>query len=131
MKILIVEDQPDLRKLMRMTLEQDTHEVHDAVDADAGWQAVLDLQPDLALLDIMMPGQIDGLELCRRIRADVRTHAMKVVLVTARGHRNDMVAGLDAGADDYLLKPFSPLRLLEIVEQLGQLGQRGQRGQGG
>jgi len=125
MKILIVEDQPDLRKLMRLTLEQDDHEVHDAVDADAGWQAVLDLQPDLALLDIMMPGRIDGLDLCRRIRGDARTQAMKVVLVTARGHRNDMVTGMDAGADDYLLKPFSPLRLLEIVEQLGSSGRGG------
>lgn len=122
MKILIVEDQPDLRKLMRLTLESDAHEVHEAADAAAGWQAVLELQPDLALLDIMMPGEIDGLELCRRIRADVRTRAIKVVLVSARGHRNDMVAGLDAGADDYLLKPFSPLRLLEIVEQLGRSG---------
>jgi DNA-binding response OmpR family regulator len=118
MKILIVEDQPDLRKLMRMTLEQDTHEVHDAVDASAGWQALLELKPDLALLDIMMPGEIDGLELCRRIRADERTRGTKVVMVTARGHRNDMVAGMDAGADDYLLKPFSPMRLLEIVEQM-------------
>lgn len=120
MKILIVEDQADLRQLMRLTLVQDEHEVHEAVDAASGWQALLDLRPELALLDIMMPGEIDGLELCRRIRADPRTRAMKVVLVSARGHRNDMVTGLDAGADDYLLKPFSPLRLLEIVEQLAR-----------
>lgn len=115
MKILIVEDQADLRKLMQITLELDDHELHEAGDAQAGWDAALTLQPDLVLLDIMMPGEMDGLDLCRRLKADPRTAATKVVLVSARGHRNDMQIGMDAGADDYLLKPYSPMRLIEVV----------------
>ncbi|MDP4301775.1 response regulator transcription factor [Leptothrix discophora] len=118
MKILIVEDQADLRQLMQMTLGLDDHELHEAADAQAGWDAALAQRPDLVLLDIMMPGTMDGLDLCRRLKADPRTAAMKVVLVSARGHRNDMQIGLDAGADDYLLKPYSPLRLVEVVEAM-------------
>jgi DNA-binding response OmpR family regulator len=115
MKILIVEDQADLRKLMQMTLELDDHELHEAGDAESGWDVALAVLPDLVLLDIMMPGTIDGLDLCRRLKADPRTARTKVVLVSARGHRNDMQIGLDAGADDYLLKPYSPMRLIEVV----------------
>ncbi|MGY0196975.1 response regulator transcription factor [Leptothrix sp. BB-4] len=115
MKILIVEDQADLRKLMQMTLGLEDHELHEAADAHAGWDAALAVLPDLVLLDIMMPGTMDGLDLCRRLKSDPRTAHCKVVLVTARGHRNDMQIGHDAGADDYLLKPYSPMRLLEVV----------------
>ncbi len=118
MKILIVEDQADLRKLMQMTLGLDDHELHEAPDAHAGWDAALALRPDLVLLDIMMPGTMDGLDLCRRLKADPRTAGSKVVLVSARGHRNDMAIGMDAGADDYLLKPYSPMRLLDMVSAM-------------
>lgn len=116
--LLIVEDQPDIRRLMRTTLESDGFEIAEAVDAAAGWEAALRLHPDLILLDIMMPGEIDGLDLCRRLKADPATCAAKVLIVSARGHRNDVGIGRDAGADDYLLKPFSPMRLIEVVEQL-------------
>jgi len=115
MKILIVEDQADLRKLMQMTLGLEDHELHEAGDAHAGWELALAVLPDLVLLDIMMPGKMDGLDLCRMLKADPRTRHCKVILVSARGHRNDMQIGLDAGADDYLLKPYSPMRLLEVV----------------
>ncbi len=118
MKILIVEDQADLRKLMQMTLGLDDHELHEAPDAHAGWDAALAHQPDLVLLDIMMPGTLDGLDLCRRLKADPRTSRAKVVLVSARGHRNDMQIGMDAGVDDYLLKPYSPMRLLDMVSAM-------------
>jgi len=123
MKILIVEDQADLRKLMQMTLGLDDHELHEAPDAQAGWDAALVHQPDLVLLDIMMPGTMDGLDLCRRLKADPRTARTKVVLVSARGHRNDMQIGLDAGADDYLLKPYSPMRLLDVVSAMAAIAQ--------
>jgi DNA-binding response OmpR family regulator len=117
-KILIVEDQPEVRGLLRMTLEAEAFDVIEAGDGASGWDATLAHQPTLVLLDIMLPGTIDGLDLCRRIKADARTQRCKVVLVSARGHRNDMQIGLDAGADDYLLKPFNPLRVIEVVDAL-------------
>ena len=117
-KILIVEDAPEIRKLVRLTLGRPDRSITEAVDGASGWQAALRLQPDIVLLDIMMPGDPDGLQLCQRIKSDPQTCHAKVVLVSARGHRNDMVIGRQAGADDYLLKPFSPLRLVEVVEAL-------------
>jgi DNA-binding response OmpR family regulator len=121
-KILIVEDQSDIRKLIRMTLEDAEFEFTEAIDGVSGWEAAQRLQPHIVLLDIMMPGPIDGLQLCRQIKADALTRHAKVVLVSARGHRNDMTTGIEAGADDYLVKPFSPLRLLELVDSLRAVG---------
>jgi len=121
-QILVVEDQPELRKLMRMTLAQVDCDIAEAVDGASGWDQALRVRPDVVLLDIMMPGDLDGLELCRRIKADDRTRAAKVVLVSARGHRNDMSIGREAGADDYLLKPFSPSRLVEVIQRLSAPG---------
>ena len=118
MKILIVEDQPEIRKLLRLTLAGGQHELTEAVDGASGWDAVRLIQPDLVLLDIMMPGEPDGLQLCRQIKAFEGTRAAKVVLISARGHRNDMAIGREAGADDYLLKPFSRQRLLEVIQAL-------------
>lgn len=116
--LLIIEDHAEIRSLIRATLEQDDLEIVEAADASAGWELVQRLHPAIVLLDIMMPGEIDGLDLCRRIKADAATRATKVVMVSARGHRNDMTIGQEAGADDYLLKPFSPVRLMETVERL-------------
>ena len=117
-QILIVEDQPEIRKLLRMTLARADREISEAIDGASGWQAALRVCPDIVLLDIMMPGDPDGLQLCERIKSDAATRKAKVVLVSARGHRNDMVIGRQAGADDYLLKPFSPQRLVEVIDAL-------------
>ncbi|MDT8999972.1 response regulator [Paucibacter sp. APW11] len=117
-KVLIVEDQPELRALLRMTLEDEAFELVEAADAEAAWAEVQQQGPDIVLLDIMMPGAFDGLELCRRIKADARLQRCKVVLVSARGHRHDLEIGRQVGADDYLIKPFSPQRLLEVMHGL-------------
>lgn len=117
-KILIVDDQPQLRRLLRETLADFDCDLAEAADAEAAWKSAVRRPPDIVLLDIMLPGHEDGLQLCARLKADPRTAHAKVVLVSARGHRNDMRIGLDAGADDYLLKPFSPLRLLAVVQKL-------------
>jgi DNA-binding response OmpR family regulator len=117
-KILIVEDQPELRLLVRATLEEEGVEILECANADEGWREALRLSPDLIVLDIMMPGQMDGLQLCRRLKTTAATQRAKVVLISARGHRNDMAIGKDAGADDYLMKPFSPARLRDVVERL-------------
>ncbi len=75
-------------------------------------------RPDIVLLDVMMPGELDGLQLCRQLRSDPVMRHIKVVLLTARGQERDREAGRQAGADEYLVKPFSPLELIETIERL-------------
>lgn len=118
-RILIVEDHADIRRLIRMTLEFENYEIHEAVNADEGLQAVRQSRPDLLLLDIMMPGSMDGLDLCRLVKSDPTLGMPRVVLLTARGQSQDIKAGMKAGADAYLLKPFSPLKLMETIDTLG------------
>jgi len=118
-RILIVEDHADIRRLIRMTLEFENYEIHEAVNADEGLQAVRQSRPDLLLLDIMMPGSMDGLDLCRLVKSDPTLGMPRVVLLTARGQSQDIKAGMKAGADAYLLKPFSPLKLIETIDTLG------------
>ena len=117
-KILIVEDQPDIRKLIRMTLEFEDFEIHEAADGAFGLRMASAIGPDLVLLDVMMPGELDGLQVCQRIKSDPKLAGLKVVLLTARGQARDREAGQHAGADDYLVKPFSPLQLIETIERL-------------
>lgn len=114
-KILIVEDHADIRRLIRLTLEFEDCEIHEAPDAPAGWDLARAMQPDLVLLDVMMPGAINGLDLCRAIKADPKLRRVPVIVLSARGSSADREAGLQAGADAYLVKPFSPMQLLELV----------------
>lgn len=117
-KILIVEDHADIRKLLKMTLEFDDFEIHEASTGDAGLALCREICPDIVLLDIMMPGTLNGLEVCRQIKADHATRLTKVVLLTARVQAGDKEAGLAAGADDYLMKPFSTLQVLETIYRM-------------
>ena len=116
-KILIVEDHADIRRLIRMTLEFDDYEILEAENGDVGLAMATEHQPDLVLLDVMMPGSLNGLDVCRRLKS--WPHPPRVLLLTARGRSEDLDAGLQAGAEAYLVKPFSPLQLIEnINEQL-------------
>ena len=117
-RVLIVEDQADIRKLIRMTLEFEPYEVHEAADGAEGLGLAMSLKPDLILLDVMMPGELDGLAVCSRVRAEASLTHTRVVLLTARGQVKDRDAGQQAGADEYLIKPFSPLQLIETIERL-------------
>ncbi len=117
-KILIVDDQPDIRKLIRMTLEFEDYEIHEAADGAFGLRMASAVRPDLMLLDVMMPGEFDGLQVCQRIKSDPKLKHIKVVLLTARGQVRDREAGQRADADDYILKPFSPLQLIETIDRL-------------
>lgn len=117
-RVLIVEDQPDIRKLIRMTLEFEAYEIHEADDGASGLRMASALQPDLVLLDVMMPGELDGLQVCQRIKSDAMLAGVRVVLLTARGQTRDREAGQRAGADEYLVKPFSPLQLIDTIERL-------------
>lgn len=119
-KILIVEDQADLRKLVRMTVEFGDVEVHEAGDGVTGLGLAESLRPDIVLLDVMMPGELDGYQVCARIRKNPALKDTKVVLLTARGQQSDLEEGRKAGANAYLVKPFSPLELMDKVEELSQ-----------
>jgi DNA-binding response OmpR family regulator len=117
-RILVVDDQEDIRELVRMTLELDGYEVHEAENGDLGLQAVSRLQPDLMLLDVMMPGSLDGLGVCRAVRRAPPSRKLRIVMLSAKGQKADQQAGLDAGADAYLAKPFSPRELLQVVSRM-------------
>lgn len=116
-KILIIDDHADIRALVRMTLELDDFELHEAQDGVTGLEMARSLQPDLLLLDVMMP-RLDGLQLCREIRADASLGKSRIVMLSARVQQADREAGLAAGADRYLIKPFSTMNLLETVREL-------------
>lgn len=117
-RILIVDDQADIRRLIRLTLEFERCEIHEASDGEFGWRMVQAIRPDVVLLDVMMPGELDGLQVCQRIKSDPQLKSTPVLLLTARGLRKDREAGELAGADEYLIKPFSPLLLIETLARL-------------
>jgi diguanylate cyclase (GGDEF)-like protein len=104
-RVLIVDDDEDIRAYLDVTLELAGFEVVQASDGEAALRAAFDTVPDLVVLDVMMPG-IDGLEVLRRLRRDARTSHLPVLLLTAKVQPHDAVAGLEVGADDYITKPF-------------------------
>jgi len=113
-RILIIEDEPDIRELLQYALEREGFEVTMAADGVAGLALLRKQAPDLLILDLMLPG-LDGLEVCRRIKGDPGTRAIPVVMVTAKGDEADVVLGLGLGADDYVPKPFSPKEVIARV----------------
>lgn len=106
-KILIIEDDEDIRELLRFSLNKEGFQVLLAVSGEEGVRQATMQTPDAILLDLMLP-TIDGLEVCRRLRAHPRTVSTPVLMVTAKGEESDVVTGLELGADDYITKPFSP-----------------------
>ena len=112
--ILLVEDEPAIQELIAFNLAQSGHQVLRAASAEAAQTLVKNALPDLVLLDWMLPGQ-SGLSLARKWRADSRTKPIPILMLTARGDEPDKVAGLDAGADDYITKPFSTQELLARI----------------
>jgi diguanylate cyclase (GGDEF)-like protein len=104
-RVLIVDDDEDIRAYLEVTLELARFQVLQAANGEQGLEIARDEQPDLVVLDVMMPG-LDGLEVLRRLRADVRTNHLPVILLTARAQAQDTIEGLERGADDYVTKPF-------------------------
>lgn len=117
-KILIVDDQPEIRNILAITLSADNYELHQANDWMSALGMTRAIKPDLILLDIMMPGEFDGLEVCRRVKCDKDLLSTIVLVVSARAQVADRYKALEVGADDYLTKPFSPLALMEKVSLL-------------
>jgi DNA-binding response OmpR family regulator len=116
-KVLTIEDQPDIRRLIRMTLEFKGFEVIEAADGVLGLGMARTEHPDLILLDVMMPG-MDGLTVARTLAADPALRRIPVVMLSALGAAADQSAGLEAGSRAYLVKPFSPWELLDKVAAL-------------
>jgi two-component system phosphate regulon response regulator PhoB len=118
-KILIAEDDAIVRSLIRMTLDSGQTEILEVDDGTAALELARKELPELIFLDWSMPGST-GIEVCRALRENPETAQIKVVLLTARSERSDREAGFEAGADDYITKPFSPLQLLDkVTEVLG------------
>ena len=110
-KVLVVEDEPDILEMVRYNLDQAGLDVETAEDAERALQSVQEILPDLIILDLMLPG-IDGLDMCRQIKQDARTRHIPILMLTARKEEVDRIVGLELGADDYVVKPFSPRELV-------------------
>ncbi|NRA64689.1 MAG: response regulator transcription factor [Pseudobacteriovorax sp.] len=113
-KILVVEDDPDIRELLKYNLSREGFEVHLAENGLAGLELASELSPDLIILDLMLP-QVSGIELCKRIRQKTETANTPIIMLTAKGEEADIVFGLGVGADDYMVKPFSVKELIARV----------------
>lgn len=120
--VLVVEDDPSNRALLGRLLAREGYEAIEAIDGPSALEAVALRTPDLVLLDIGLPG-IDGLEVCRRLRADPATLTLPVILLTGRSSVEDVIVGLDAGADDFLTKPFNAGELLARIRSALRLRQ--------
>jgi two-component system alkaline phosphatase synthesis response regulator PhoP len=116
-KLLIADDEPAVRALVHATLEGEDYQIVEAGDGVEALELVRVERPSLVLLDVMMP-RLNGLDVCRAIKADPHTSDIVVVMLTAQARERDRELGMTAGADHYFTKPFSPLALLDLVEQV-------------
>ncbi len=113
-RILIVEDEPAQVELLEYNLKASGFETDVAMDGEEALLRIRESNPDLVILDWMLPG-LSGVEVCRRIRADKSTRRVPIILLTARGEEQDRLRGLDTGADDYVVKPYSPSEVIARV----------------
>jgi DNA-binding response OmpR family regulator len=114
--ILVVDDEDDIRAVVRLTLTRAGFEVREAADGESALSSVEEELPDLILLDVLMPG-IDGFEVCRQLRADERTAELPILIYSAKSDAQSRQDGLDAGATDYLMKPLRPEHLIAHVRR--------------
>ncbi|MCS6908107.1 MAG: response regulator [Anaerolineales bacterium] len=116
-KILVAEDERDIRELIAFTLQFAGHEVITTSNGEEALQAVRTQRPQLVLLDVRMP-RMDGYEVCKEIKTDPQTKTIPVIFLSAKGQESEIRSGLEAGAEQYLLKPFSPDQLIEQVNKV-------------
>ncbi len=126
-EILIIEDDADILELVRYNLAKAGYHVVCATDGAEGLRACRKKHPDALLLDIMLPS-IDGLDICRSLKQDPETKDIPIIMISARGEETDVVVGLELGADDYLVKPFSPRVLLARLKAVLRRNQREEPG---
>ena len=115
--IVVVEDEEDIYEVVRYNLEKEGFHVHGAFSGEIAQQKITVHQPDLVLLDLMLPG-ISGLDLCRKLKQQDDTRQIPIIMVTAKTEDADIVAGLELGAEDYITKPFSPRVLIARVRSV-------------
>lgn len=116
-RILIVDDEEDVLELIRYNLDKNGYKI---ITATSGEEAITEAKsktPDLIVLDLMLPG-IDGLEVCKKLKSDVKTERVPIIMLTAKGEESDIVTGLELGADDYVTKPFSPKVLIARLRRI-------------
>lgn len=116
--ILIVDDQLEVRELVDVTLSADDVRIIKAAKGDEAVEVAQREKPDLIIMDIMMPGKLNGIEATRILKSDENTRHIAILMLTAKGQDKDVEAGLKAGADAYFIKPFSPLELIRKVEEV-------------
>ena len=126
-RILVVDDDPDMRDLLTFTLKKAGYAVGTAVDGVDALKKACSISPDLILLDLMMP-ELDGFAVCEILRDDPSTASVPIIMLTAASGELSRFAGLDAGADEYVTKPFSPKHLIGRIEKLVSSRQQQQTG---
>ena len=126
--VLVVEDEDDIRELVRFHLAKEGFEVAEAADGEAALKWLQKHTPVLVVLDLMLP-VLSGLEVCKRIKSEPRTDDVPVVMLTAKGEEADIVIGLELGADDYITKPFSPRVLVALIRAVLRRRERGMAGE--
>lgn len=112
--ILVVDDEPDILELIRFNLEREGYQVETVSSGEEALVAATKLEPDVVVLDLMLPG-LDGIEVCRRLKRETKTERIPVLMLTAKAEDTDIVTGLEIGADDYITKPFSPKVLIARI----------------
>ncbi len=124
-RIAIVEDEPDILEILRYNLQREGYQVETYLRGDTALAAIQKDQPDLVLLDLMLPG-VDGLEICRHLKRNAETASIPLIMLTARGEETDRIVGLELGADDYIPKPFNTrevtLRIKAVLRRGSQEG---------
>jgi phosphate regulon transcriptional regulator PhoB len=120
--VLVVDDEKDLVDLVQYHLEKDGMKCLEARDGETALQLARERNPDLIVLDLMLPG-VDGLEVCRKLRKDPKTASVAIIMLTAKAEEVDRIVGLEMGADDYMVKPFSPRELVARVKAVLRRGQ--------
>ena len=117
-KILIVDDRKEIRELVEVTLRLENYQIFQAKSGDEAIKLARAEKPDLVIMDVVMPGSMDGLEATRVLKNDPETKGCQIIMLTGKGQPDDREKGFKAGADDYFSKPFSPLELIKKVEEV-------------
>ena len=118
-KLMIVDDNASIREILNVSLrDSDAYTIIEAVSGEEAVKMALEELPELIFMDIMMPGEFDGLEATKRIKSSPKTKDTKIVMLTAMGQQSDIDRGFEAGADDYFAKPFSPLELIKKIDEV-------------
>jgi len=125
-KVLVIDDEAPIRRLCRVNLEAEGMDVIEAADGPSGVERARDDEPDVILLDVMMPG-LDGWRVAEQLLEDNRTTGIPIIFLTARAEFRDRARGLDIGGVDYITKPFNPLELAPLVQSLLDRIDRGER----